>query len=261
LGALGNALIAAGEATRGQKGIGAAFSGFGKSYSASSAEDIKRQQAQQAAVRAQTIEMATLQSKIDDLRSAHANGTVEEQQEAQKAAREQAKYMEERGMGAAKDILNQALSEKQAKNVERHQRAMEEQSKAQLEQTKSQHEAQRKNWAAEASNRAEQLQIARETRPSIEDKAIGKILQTMPSRVKSLEQRQKDLEFGSDEWNQIQDTIDNMYDQAYQTYGLKAPPRIPRPKVPVVQEKPGFFSSLFGGSPAPKTVSFDQLPK
>jgi len=261
LGALGNALIAAGEATRGQKGIGAAFAGFGKSYSASSAEDIKRQQAQQAAVRAQTIEMATLQSKVDDLRSAYANGTVDDQQAAQKAAQEQAKYMEERGMGAAKDILTQALNMKQANALERHQRATEDQSKAQLEELKRQHEAQRKNWAAEASNRAEQLQIARETRPSIEDKAIGKILQTMPSRVKSLEKRQADVEFGGDEWNQIQDTIDNMYDQAYQTYGLKAPPRIPRPKVPVVQEKPGFFSSLFGGSPAPKTVSFDQLPK
>jgi hypothetical protein len=261
LGALGDALIAAGEATRGQKGIGAAFAGFGKSYSASSAEDIKRQQAQQAAVRAQTIEMATLQSKVDDLRSAYANGTVDDQQAAQKAAQEQAKYMEDRGMGAAKDILTQALNQQQAKALERHQLATETQSKAQLEELKRQHEAQRQEWKNASANRAEQLQIARETRPSIEDKAIGKILQTMPSRVKSLEQRQKDLEFGSDEWNQIQDTIDNMYDQAYQTYGLKAPPRIPRPKVPVVQEKPGFFSSLFGGSPAPKTVSFDQLPK
>jgi hypothetical protein len=255
LGALGDALIAAGEATRGQKGIGAAFAGFGKSYSASSAEDIKRQQAQQAAVRAQTIEMATLQSKIDDLRSAHANGTVEEQQEAQKAAREQAKYMEERGMGAAKDILTQALNIKQAENVERHQRATENQSKAQLEELKRQHEAQRRNWGAEASNRAEQLQIMRETRPTVEDKAIGKILQTMPSRVKSLEKRQADVEFGGDEWNQIQDTIDNMYDQAYNTYKINPPPRIPRPKMPVVQEKPGFFSSLFGGSP--KVIKLD----
>jgi len=255
LGALGNALIAAGEATRGQKGIGAAFAGFGKSYSASSAEDIKRQQAQQAAVRAQTIEMATLQSKVDDLRSAHANGTVEEQQEAQKAAREQAKYMEERGMGAAKDILAQALNEKQVKNVERHQRAMEDQSKAQLEQTKSQHEAQRQEWKNASANRAAQLEIMRETRPTAEDKAIGKINQTMPARVKSLEKRQADVEFGGDEWNQIQDTIDNMYDQAYNTYKINPPPRIPRPKVPVVQEKPGFFGSLFGGSP--KVIKLD----
>jgi hypothetical protein len=261
LGAFGDALIAAGEATRGQKGIGAAFAGFGKSYSASSAENIKRQQAQQAVVRAQTIEMATLQSKVDDLRSAHANGTVEDQQEAQKSLREQAKYMEERGMGAAKDILTQALSQQQAKALERHQLATENQSKAQLEELKRQHEAQRKNWGAEASNRAEQLQIMRETRPTVEDKAIGKILQTMPSRVKSLEKRQADVEFGGDEWNQIQDTIDNMYDQVYNTYKINPPPRIPRPKVPVVQEKPGFFGSLFGGSPAPKTVSFDQLPK
>lgn len=257
LGALGDALIAAGEATRGQKGIGAAFAGFGKSYSASSAEQMKRQQAQQAAVRAQTIEMATLQSKIDDLRSAHANGTVEDQQEAQKAARDQAKYMEERGMGAAKDILAQALNQQQAKALERHQLATESQSKAQLEELKRQHEAQRNNWAKEASNRAEQLQIMRETRPSIEDKAIGKINQTMPSRVKSLEQRQKDLEFGGEEWTQIQDVIDNMYDQAYQTYGLKPPPRIPRPKTPEVKEKPGFFSNLFGGTPAPKVIKLD----
>jgi len=261
LGALGDALIAAGEATRGQKGIGAAFAGFGKSYSASSAEDIKRQQAQQAAVRAQTIEMATLQSKVDDLRSAYANGTVDDQQAAQKAAQEQAKYMEDRGMGAAKDILTQALNQQQAKALERHQLATEAQSKAQLEELKRQHEAQRQEWKNASANRAEQLQIMRDTRQTVEDKAIGKINQTIPLRVKSLEARQKDLEFGGEEWTQIQNRIDDLYDQAYQTYGLKPPPRLPMPKVPVVQEKPGFFGSLFGGSPAPKTVSFDQLPK
>jgi hypothetical protein len=60
---------------------------------------------------------------------------------------------------------------------------------------------------------------------------------------------------------QIQNRIDDLYDQAYQGYGLKPPPRLPMPKVPEVKEKPGFFSGMFGGSPAPKTVSFDQLPK
>ena len=100
----------------------------------------------------------------------------------------------------------------------------------------------------------------RNTRPTVEDKAIGKILQTMPVRVRSLEAKQKDLEFGSDEWNQIQDRIDDMYEQAYKGYGLKPPERLPKPIVATPKEKPGFFSRMFGSGSTQKAVPFDQLP-
>jgi len=67
LAALSQALIAAGEATRGQKGIGAAFGGFGKSYNAATQATEERAARQQALERAQTIETMKLQADIEHL--------------------------------------------------------------------------------------------------------------------------------------------------------------------------------------------------
>ena len=265
LAGLANALIAAGEATRGHKGLGfgEAMGGFGKSYGKFTEEDVKRQQAQQALERQQEVEVGKLDADIETLRQGYAKAKIEGRTEDaaafEKALADRVARRQSLQVSSSKEVLSQLLEKQKADTLSKHYKAQEGQSAAQLEELKRQHEAQRNNWAKEASNRAEQLQIMRETRQTVEDKAIGKINQTIPLRVKSLEQRQKDLEFGGEEWTQIQNRIDDLYDQAYQSYGLKPPPRLPMPKVPVVQEKPGFFSGLFGGSP--KTVSFDQLPK
>lgn len=79
LAGLANALIAAGEATRGQKGsgFGEAMGGFGKSYSKFTEEDVKRIQAQQALERQQEIEVGKLDSDIEALRQAYATAQIE----------------------------------------------------------------------------------------------------------------------------------------------------------------------------------------
>jgi hypothetical protein len=260
LAALSNALIAAGEATRGRRepgffaGTGDALGGFGKSYNASTAEDVKRLEAQKAIERTQSIEVATLQSKIDDLRAAHATGTVQDKQEAQKELKDQAYKMQALKMGTADKILAQALAQAQAQATKEHYKFMEGQSAASFAETKSQH-------AIANKAREDQLQLLKDTKPTVEDKALGRILQAMPARVKSLEARQKDLEFGSDEWNQIQDRIDDLYDQAYRGYGLTPPERLSKPAIATSKEKPGFLSRMFGSGSTQKAVPFDQLPK
>jgi hypothetical protein len=80
LAALSNALIAAGEATRGQKGMGLgnAFGGFGKAYNQSTIEAEDRAARQQAAERAQTIETIKLQADIEQMQRAFAEGRIDE---------------------------------------------------------------------------------------------------------------------------------------------------------------------------------------
>jgi hypothetical protein len=80
LAALSQALIAAGEATRGQKGMGLgnAFGGFGKAYNQSTIEAEDRAARQQAAERAQTIETIKLQADIEQMQRAFAEGRIDE---------------------------------------------------------------------------------------------------------------------------------------------------------------------------------------
>jgi hypothetical protein len=108
LASLSNALIAAGEATRGQKGmggIGAAFGGFGKTYNAATAEAEDRAAKQQALERAQTIETMKLQSDIEQMQRAFAEGRVDDAMKY-KAAIEarKAKLVEIQGAGAKETL-------------------------------------------------------------------------------------------------------------------------------------------------------------
>jgi hypothetical protein len=256
LAGLSNALIAAGEATRGHKGmaLGEALGGFGKNYGKYTEESVKRDEAQQALQRQYQVESAKLQSEVESLQRAYANNDVNGIMNHDKAVAEQKAKVQGIRTQAAKFGIDVSLAEENYAD----QRSK---SAAQLAETKLQHEFQRKQWASENANKLEQLQIMRDTRPSIEDKSVAKIMAAMPARVKGLELKQKDFDFGSDEWNQIQGRIDDMYDQAYAAYNLAPPPRLALPKPLVPQEKPGFFSSVFGSSKTPKPVSFDQLPK
>ena len=128
LAALSQALIAAGEATRGQKGrggIGAAFGGFGKSYNAATAAQEERAAKQQALERAQTIETMKLQADIEQMQRAFAEGRVGEAMELKKQinARE-AKIAEMQGV-ASKEVLDQADKQKQ-RDIQEAQRAAQE---------------------------------------------------------------------------------------------------------------------------------------
>jgi hypothetical protein len=127
LGTLANALMAAAEGTRGRKGsgLGEAFIGFGRTYTAAQDEEYKRQQEQAAIERAQTIEMAKLQSDVDNMQRAFAEGRVEDGMKY-KAAIEarKGKIAELQGL-RAKDVMS--LADKQRDDAERarHNKEME----------------------------------------------------------------------------------------------------------------------------------------
>jgi hypothetical protein len=158
LAALSQALIAAGEATRGQRGmsgIGAAFGGFGKSYNAATAATEERAAKQQAVERAQTIETMKLQSDIEQMQRAYAEGKIDKAMELKKQVdARQAKIEEMKGTGAT-EVLNQAdklaqrtAQEARYKGQEAHEQRMYDQAKR----------------SAEAANAA---------RPTAEDKKIA----------------------------------------------------------------------------------------
>jgi len=77
-----DALIAAGEATRGGGGIGSLLGGFGRASSASRASAQERAARQEALQREQDLNMAKLNSEIEALRRAEAIGDVKAQQES-----------------------------------------------------------------------------------------------------------------------------------------------------------------------------------
>jgi len=128
LAALSQALIAAGEATRGQKGmggIGAAFGGFGKTYNAATAAAEERAAKQQALERAQTIETMKLQSDIEQMKRAFAEGRFEEGMKLKDQVNaRQAKIEEIKGAGAT-EVLNQADKQRQ-REIQEAQRAAQE---------------------------------------------------------------------------------------------------------------------------------------
>jgi hypothetical protein len=145
LAALSNALIAAGEATRGQRGfggIGAAFGGFGKAYNASTAEAEQRASRQQAVERAQTIETMKLQSDIEQMQRAYAEGDIDKAMKLKEQINaRKAKIEEMKGTGAT-EVLNQAdkqaqraAQEARYKGQEAHEQRMYEQTKRSTEAT------------------------------------------------------------------------------------------------------------------------------
>ena len=127
LGTLANALMNAAEGTRGRKGsgLGEAFIGFGKTYTAAQDEEYKRQQEQAAIERAQTIEMAKLQSDVDNMKRAFDEGRVEDGMKYKAAVdARKAKIAELQGL-RAKDVMT--LADKQRDDAERarHNKEME----------------------------------------------------------------------------------------------------------------------------------------
>ena len=85
-------LIDAGEATRGQKGIGSLFGGFGRSAGASQAEADERANAQTKIRREQELGMAKMRAELEAARRAEARGDFEaafkHKQDAEKIARD-----------------------------------------------------------------------------------------------------------------------------------------------------------------------------
>jgi hypothetical protein len=137
LAALSNALIAAGEATRGQKGsgLGAAFGGFGKAYNASTAEAEERAAKQMALERTQAIETMKLQSDVENLQRAYAEGNLAKIAEYEKAVRERKDKIAGLQYSAAKDISTMAELRRQHAETSRHNLAGEKTAAAQAAAT------------------------------------------------------------------------------------------------------------------------------
>ena len=250
LAALSNALIAAGEATRGQRGmggLGAAFGGFGKSYNAATAAQGERAAKQQALERAQTIETMKLQADIEQMQRAFAEGRVDEAMKLREQINARTAKIEEIKGTTAKDVLTQESTQRQRAEQERHNKAVE--------------EYQRQQQAIAA----ERAKYERENRPSKDEKTMLAVMGRLNAdpQYKALLKRQTEFNPADPEFDAIQDVLDSIRKAAFADAKLTAPTQRERLKsIPKPEEK-GFFANLFGGSSpsSSKAVPFDQLPK
>jgi len=259
LAALSNALINAGEATRGQKGtkgqLGAAFGGFGKTFNASTAEGLDRMAKQQGLERAQTVEKMKLQSDIDNLQRAYAEGNVAKIAEYDAKVRARQEKIATLQGGAAKDVLSQYGTQLQREEQSKHNRAIEAQAKR------------------NADAAAENARYNRENRPTAEDKLLTKIQSnvTADGGYRTLSKKLQDAEVGSEEYYKILDAMRDIALTYYPTdakgnYKVAPPPTVKRAAPGEKPVEQGFWDKLFNGpkatSPATKkAVPFDQLPQ
>ena len=243
LAALSNALIAAGEATRGQKGagLGAAFGGFGKSYNAATAAAEERAAKQQALERAQTIETMKLQADIEQMQRAFAEGRVDEAMKYQEQVNaRKAKIAEIQG-AAAKDTLTQYGTQLQRAEQERHNKQREKYEQQQL------------------AIAAERAKYDRENRPSAEDKLLGKIQAnvTADKAYQTLAKKLQDAEVGSEEYYKILDAMRDIAITYYPkdakgNYRVAPPPLVTRPEAkPPQAEEQGFWDKFWNGPKKP----------
>jgi len=260
LAALSDALINAGESTRGQKGFGnqfgSALGGFGRSYNASTVAAEERAGKQQAMERAQTIETMKLQSDIEQMQRAYAEGRVddamrlEEQINARKA-----KIEEIKGTAAKETLTQHGVELKRLEDAEHH-RALEKQAKRN----------------ADAS--AETARYNRENRPSDADKLLGKIQSNVAADkgYQTLAKRLEGAEIGSAEYYKILDAMRDVAITYYPkdakgNYKVQPPPLVSRTEEPPQAEEQGFWDKfIYGSKPTPSAVKpvavpFDQLPK
>lgn len=260
LATLANALMAGAEGTRGRKGSGTgeAFLGIGKTYSAAEAENYKRKQEQMAIERAQTIEMSKLQSDVDNMQRAFAEGRVEDamKYKASVQARE-TKIAELAGM-RSKDVLTLADTRRR------------DQQTAVRDTNRDARQAQHYTSVEEQQKRAYDLAVKKfnqenADRPSAEDKQLTKIqanaLRDPAYQVAA--KKLQDAEIGSDEYYKILDAMRDIAlgyypKDAKGNYKIAPPPKVTRP---AASEKPvapqGFFDKFFNGprptSPAKPT--------
>jgi len=266
LAALSQALLAAGEATRGQKGIGAlgsAFGGFGKSYNASNAAQEERAAKQQALERAQTIETMKLQADIEQMQRAYANGDIETAMKYKEQIAARKDKIEQIKGSTAKEVLDQ--SDKLATQADRAK---------QREEQARHNQAVEKLQQIQANTAAQRARFDREDRPTAEDKLLTKIQANVvrDGSYQILSKKLQDTEVGSEEYYKILDAMRDVALTYYPVdakgkYRVEPPPLVkragPGEKPPATQ---GFWDKFFNGPKAtspvkPTAVPFDQLPK
>lgn len=231
LAALSQALIAAGEATRGQKGmggLGAAFGGFGKTYNAATAAAEERAAKQQALERAQTIETMKLQSDIEQMQRAFAEGRIDEAMELKKQVNARQAKIEEIKGTTAKDVLTQESTQKQRAEQERHNKAVE------------------KYQQQQQAIAAERAKYERENRPSKDEKTMIAIMGRLNAdpQYKRLLDRQVGFNPADPEFNAIQDVLDSIRDAAFKDAKLPIPTKRDRLQPVEKPTEPGFFKKM-----------------
>jgi hypothetical protein len=248
LAALSNALINAGEATRGQKGLraqaGAAFGGFGKTFNAATAEAEERAARQQATERAQTVEAIKLQSDIENMKRAYAEGRVADAQAYEQSVKARQEKIATMQGTAAKDTLAQYHNQLRDAEQAKHNRAMEEQARL------------------TAAAHAENARLAREARPSPEDKKLDRVMARVNGdpAIRALADQVKMADPNSDEYYNLVEKIQALAGPYYVAAGLEAPTAVKRTGPAPTPPKKGFFESLFGGSSTPAKSSAVPLP-
>jgi hypothetical protein len=233
LAALSNALIAAGEATRGQRGmgLGAAFGGFGKSYNASTVEAEDRAAKQQAAERAQTVETMKLQSDIEGLQRAYAEGNIAKIAEYKKSIQARQEKIAAIQGSAAKEVLDledklkqRSAQEARYKGQEAHENRMYEQAKRSAD-------------------------IAASSKPSAEDKKIALAMARAQgdSVIKTLAKQASEA-VSDDEYQSILRKIEAREAAIYKDAGVKnAPTETKSTVMTAVNDKNETITSTDGG--------------
>jgi hypothetical protein len=240
LAALSNALISAGEATRGRKGLGAAFGGFGKAYNTATAAQEERAAKQQAMERAQTIETMKLQSDIEQMQRAFAEGRIDEAMRLKEQVNaRQAKIEELKGSGAT-EVLNQADKLKQ-REIQEAQRA------AQEARYKGQEAHEGRMY--EQTKRSADAAIA--ARPTAEDKKINlAMLRAGNDKViQALAQQAKEPGIPQDEYDSLIRKIEARERAIYQNAGVKDLPATTESTVKIGENAKGErITSTDGGT-------------
>jgi hypothetical protein len=241
LAALSQALISAGEATRGQKGmggIGAAFGGFGKTYNAATAAQAERAAKQQALERAQTIETMKLQADIEQMQRAFAEGRVDEAMKLKEQVNARTAKIEEIKGTAAKDVLTQSMTQQQRDEQMRHNKAVE------------------KYQQQQQAIAAERAKYERENRPSKDEKTMLAVMGRLNAdpQYKALLKRQTEFNPADPEFDAIQNVLDSIRNAAFTDAKLTAPTPRERLKSTAPPADTRTFLDKISGKPAPGTI-------
>jgi len=251
LATLANALMNAAEGTRGRKGSGAgeAFLGFGKTYSAAQAEDYKRQQEQAAIERAQTIEMAKLQSDVDNMQRAFAEGRVEDGMKYKAAVEaRKGKIAELQGM-RAKETLTLAEARRRDEQT------------AVRDTNRDARQAQHYSAVEANQKRAHDLALKkfeqdREDRPTADDKKLTKVMTALNNdpQYRTMLKRQAEFAPADPEFEAIQDVLDSIRNAAFADAKLAAPTARERLKSTAPPVDTRSWLDKLSGKPAPGTI-------
>lgn len=229
------ALIAAGEATRGQKGsgIGAAFGGFGKSFNPAVAAANERQAQRDALQQKQDLDMGKLQYEITEKARARAMGDVDAEMKHDDKIRELKDKMMDNKRQAAGLLAQDARSREANANT--------------------------------AAYHDRMAKVAEAGKPSDKDKLLTSVMARVNGdpAIRGLADSIKSgsVTPGSAEYNTLINHISALSAPYYKAAGLQPPPPAELLQEAVAPEKKGFWASLFGSDSKPAAPATTTIPE